>query len=654
MHRTFSKILLTFFLNVTLSGALVCQTYIPYQWQENRTLSIQDEKDAQKAIYFVYMGVEYQYIYDPADNQLVCYMTNHHIVRTNTSEALSQSNKVHIPIANNTELIALKARAIKTDNSYVNFNQENLKELESDQAGYKILAIEGAEAGGEIEYFYTRKINAGNFNTNKFQFDTPVKSFSYSLQCPENLEYLFKVYNWPGEVIQVDTVDQYNLYTFKTRDIPAIHNEDLSAFQNFSARLESKLGYNQNRGKGKLLTWGDAGKRIYDNIYVLNDSEKKEVGKFIKSLKLPSNPMDAFRQSESIIKGTFTYQKQSGNAGEQLDLVLVNKYANSRGFTKLFVSILDHLKIEHELVLTSNRFEKEFDPQFASWNYLEEYLIFIPKTQQFLAPASLGLRFGEIPYGYCANHGLFIRREQVQQFIYPVAYIGYIPASSYTSNFDNLTIEVKFSEGLDQNVVDVTRSFKGYGASSYKIGLLFRGTDDRKKMLDGILKYLALDADIQRLDVIKANTDYQNWMEPLVVAGQFNTKSYIESAGEIILFKAGELIGPQSEMYSKYQRILPVVNSFNRGYKRKITIDIPDGYQIQNPGDLIIKEQVLNDDNELICNFESSYSIKNNFLEIEIDEFYNEIYFPLEKFEPFRKVINAAADFNKVVLVLSK
>jgi len=35
-----------------------------------------------------------------------------------------------------------------------------------------------------------------------------------------------------------------------------------------------------------------------------------------------------------------------------------------------------------------------------------------------------------------------------------------------------------------------------------------------------------------------------------------------------------------------------------------------------------------------------------------IDEYYKEIYLPEEHFEGFKNVVNAAVDFNKVVLVL--
>ncbi len=62
----------------------------------------------------------------------------------------------------------------------------------------------------------------------------------------------------------------------------------------------------------------------------------------------------------------------------------------------------------------------------------------------------------------------------------------------------------------------------------------------------------------------------------------------------------------------------------------------------------------VEEDGEVVYYFESTYSLKKNILKIQVDEGYENIYHPKEDFEAFRKVINAAADWNKIVLVLSK
>ena len=654
MYKLIRNTVFTLFAALVFYNQVYAQEFEPYQWKEHRSLTALNEVEKEYGLYYLKIFVKYQYVYDPADNAYVCYVTNHYIIRTNNNEALSKSNRVYIPMKNAVDLIEVKARAITRDNDVINFDKVNLKELESDEAGYRILAIEGAEVGGEIEYYYTRKLNASNFITRTFQFDFPVKSYDFSLKCPENIEYEFKVYNWEGVITQTDTTEDFNQYEFNTTNIPAMYSEDFAAVEEGKSRLEFKLTYNTKRDNSRLFTWGDAGKRIYDNIYTLSKEEQKAVKKLIKDIEIEGVPIVDLKKAEHYIKTNYFIEEQSGDVGEQIDQILKNKYATSRGFTRIYAAILNELNIDHEIVLTSNRFEKAFDPDFDSWNYLGEYFIYINETKQFLSPKNTPFRLGTIPYGYYGTDGLFVRMEPVQNFEYPVAHISYIPESPYQDNFDNMDIKVSFSDDMEQNTINLIRSFKGYGADYYKAGLIGLKAEEKKEMLDDIIKYLALDAEIEQIDVVEGNTEYNNWDKPMVVKGSFTSNSYIELAGDVILFKAGELIGPQSELYQEKERKLPVVNSYNRGYSRKINVQIPKGYNIQNPDDLIMKEQVFDDNEKLIYNFVSNYVLNGQTLEIAIEEYYDELNYPVEKFEAFRKVINSAADFNKIVLVLAQ
>ena len=52
--------------------------------------------------------------------------------------------------------------------------------------------------------------------------------------------------------------------------------------------------------------------------------------------------------------------------------------------------------------------------------------------------------------------------------------------------------------------------------------------------------------------------------------------------------------------------------------------------------------------------FVSNYEVAGNQVIIHIYETYKRTQYPLSQFEDFKKVINASADFNKVVLVLEK
>jgi hypothetical protein len=44
---------------------------------------------------------------------------------------------------------------------------------------------------------------------------------------------------------------------------------------------------------------------------------------------------------------------------------------------------------------------------------------------------------------------------------------------------------------------------------------------------------------------------------------------------------------------------------------------------------------------------------KNTYV-VVVDEFYHQIAYPKSLYEEYRKVINAAADFNKIVLLIEK
>jgi hypothetical protein len=119
------------------------------------------------------------------------------------------------------------------------------------------------------------------------------------------------------------------------------------------------------------------------------------------------------------------------------------------------------------------------------------------------------------------------------------------------------------------------------------------------------------------------------------------------------LFKIGEIIGPQVEMYQVRKRVMPMENDYLRKYIRHVNFTIPDGYLVKNPDD--INMEVLHLEGEkAIFGFTSNYTIEGNVLKLVCEEYYNELRCPVEDFEEFRKVINAAADFNKIVLVLEK
>ncbi len=140
---------------------------------------------------------------------------------------------------------------------------------------------------------------------------------------------------------------------------------------------------------------------------------------------------------------------------------------------------------------------------------------------------------------------------------------------------------------------------------------------------------------------------------PFKIEGNVAVEGLIEKAGPRYLFKIGLIIGPQMEMYQEKKRKFPAENTYNHSYKRTITFNIPAGYKIANLKDLNM-DVVAKKGTERTMEFTSSYTLSGNQLIVKVNEFYNQISIPLSEFEAFRSVINAAADFNKITLILKK
>lgn len=279
-------------------------------------------------------------------------------------------------------------------------------------------------------------------------------------------------------------------------------------------------------------------------------------------------------------------------------------------------------------------------------------MIYLPKEDSYIAPYEISSRLGLIPDNFSATDAVFVREVEIRDFITPVIETKYIPAPLSTENQDNMDIEVTFSTENDLNEITLEREFSGYQANYIKSYWALMESDQKEELLKSLVKFMTADAEIEDMKFMNTDFNYKNWNEPIAIRSKFSSSSFIENAGNTILFKVGELIGPQSEMYQENERKLAIENQFNRSYDRNIMITIPKGYQVKNLEDLVIDKLVKNEKGEDLYAFKSFYKLENGKIQLSIFEFYNQLYFPRERYEEFRSVINAAADFNKIVLVL--
>ncbi len=624
-----------------------------YDWDTSRKpfLLTSVEKTYPEYILKLYRS----YHYEVENSTLVTYQTDHRITKVNTTNAIERHNRIQIPMRNVQSIVSLKARAINKEGKVTNFDQKNLKEVKdenTDNNTYRIFAIEGVEVESEIEFIYTLKTNFKTQESYYFQQETPIREFAFLLVSPNTLAFDFRVYNDDGKV-RKDTVNGQNRYNYSLEKITSLHEEAFSYVDAYRKRIEFKLAYNFKTSTARLNTWADAGRVFYRSLTTTTKEADKELDKFIKSLKVDplSSPLAKIMLIEDHVKLAIRVNKNSSDPalGEVAEIIK-SRQASQEGITKVFLLTYERLSIPVQLVVTCNREYAKFDGGFDSWAFLDEYLLYFPQINGFISPDEYELRYPLIPKNLSGHQGLFIEPVAVGDLKTGITWIRDIPALPYTSDSDNLDIEVRFAEDMESNLVHHKRTFTGYDAASLIPYYESMSEEEQKKFVEEIFRASIPDL---KLDKWSVNTAMADNLPKIEIMATYSTNFFLERAGPRILFKIGELIGTQSELYSNEVRQLPIENTHNRGYSRIIRYHLPQGYSVNNLEALKMRVE-YKDGDRVPFSFVSDYSEKGTEVTVKIEEYYKELYAPLARYEDFRKVINAAADFNKVTLVLIK
>lgn len=627
------------------------QEYKKESWAEERDrIQLTPEQEKLSAVFLKdFLQLEYY----EEDSDLYVYSTTHKIIRVNTDEGILRNNRIYVPMYNAVKLVSLKARSISPSGDVQNLDEKNIKEVKDEDTGnaYRIFAIEGLEKGSEIEYRYTVKLNRRYFGRRFLQENVPIYDTDFQLICPEHLKFDIKGYNGFPETKEEEK-DGKRFYTAHIKYIPELDSEQYSAYTASRMRVEYKLSYNLSQGPNRLLTWEDAAQRIYQIIYSASDSEKDAVEKFIKLIDLPENKEEKIRSVENYIKNHISIQEGALSDLDDLTKVTTLNYTNTTGIVRLFAAVFKQLDIKDEIVLTNGRDETGFDPKFENWNNLADYLIYFPDYKTFLSPDKAEYRYGMVPYYLTDTQGLFISTFKLGDIETASGKIDYIPTLSADQDFDKMEINVSFKKDLGSVDIDFKRTMGGYNALFIQPYYPYVEEEQRKSFLQEFVRGSAEDAKFNSLEAENVEPNMCPLNSPFIVKANFTTSAFVEKAGPKILFKIGELIGEQVEMYQDKNRRLDMENDYLRKYMRYINFTIPDGYKIKNPEDINMK--VISSTDDPVFGFTSTYKIEGNVLKLYCEEYYHKLRYPADKFEEFRKVINAAADFNKIVLVLEK
>lgn len=626
-----------------------------YDWEEKPTLKA-DLSDTSQIIYFKQKIVEEFFFTD--EKKLTEYYLNHKIIWLNSDQEIEKNNKVYLPYSSSSELLIYKARVITKEGKVINLDESKIQTAEDDDGKqmYKYFTFEGLEKGSFIEYItvymqYPRYGGARmSLQNTKLKYNV-----EFDLFAPKNLDFEFKTYNGLSEVIKDTVIEDKAHWGIKIDTLEPLKSEARANYNVFRKYLIYKLDKNLAAGIYDISSYSKSASNTYTYLYSnISKSDKKAIKKIIKSsgaLEIKDKAKQ-IRTVEDYVKKNINTLQISNPELTKITSIVKNKVANENGMIKLFAQIYKALEIKTQIVITSDRSQIEFDKDFEAGNFLTDYLLYFPGIKEFMSPIEIDSRLGYPPAHFTNNYGLFVKEVKLGDFETGVGKIKYIKPVDYKKNFNDIIVDVEFdSEDISNTTVNIDHSKGGYYATNSQNIFHLVDEETKKEIIEEQITFINENL-IVKDPVVYNNTAEKFGVEPFRVTAEVTTDVFVEKAGPKYLFKIGELIGPQMEMYEEKERKLPLDTRFSNMYHRSITFTIPEGYHIKNLADLNISNETKDKNGDVIFKFETSYSIENNKVTVSGIEFYVPIIIETEYYEEYRKVMNSAADFNKVTLIL--
>ena len=585
------------------------------------------------------------------------YLLSHEIIYVNSDEGIQRNNRIYISYGENSKIITLKNRVILKDGTVIELNKNDIHEETDQKTGqkYSYFAVRGLEMGAVIEKIQIIQNNP-YFTDRRFDFQgsAPIAKYNFQLISPKHLIWECKSYNGlPAYTKKDSLLADKSVIEVEATNLPIINTVDKMANHDiFVQSFRFKLFENTFTGGRNFYNYNEFAQEFSNNVNTqITNDELKAAQKFFGSLKLTGKEPDLPYLIEHHIKSSISYNNNFSQ-NKNLNDVIKNKQGNSFDLLILYGAAFKNLGVKKEYVFTTNRYKWPFDKNFETTGQLDEFMFYLPDYNQYIDITNNLTRTPLFDYSFGSNDGLFISEIQYKNLSKAVTNVKRIELPDMYATTDSMFIHVDFSENIDQPKVTSKIQLGGYSGIQYQP---IKDFVDEKRYLD-ILKDIAksYSADVEDVIVTDKNGGLKyvgkERFEINVIA---KVPELLQNAGNKYLFKLGELIGAQTEIYQEEERQLPGDMPYPHYYYRILKVTLPEGYTLSNPeaGVYDFKTVIEND---TVAEFVSKYTLDGNLYTIENIEYYKQTYTPLTHFESLRKVLNAAADFNKLVIVLEK
>lgn len=629
--------------------------YQKYDWEALPVIPNDTCIDTSDQAIYLLDKIVLQYYFN-SDNEFSMVETIHRIVLIRNKQAIDDFNKVFINVDTTADIYSLKARAVSNTGEVVMFNKDNIKEIKDEEEGdSKIFAIDGLTQGGVMELVYTIKRKPRLWGMHYFQSGYPRLNAEFKIICPEFLEMAtHSVNGFPGAPGRL--MDKERIYVAIAKGIPSMPDEEYANYRANLQMIEYTISANRNKSSARIYDYKQASQRYWDFYNVTSGGETKEIKAIIKSAKVNKSmsPEEMIRAVDVYVKTNFLIVEYiSGISKEDISPLIKIKVLDKEATMKLYICIMKELEIEYQILLTSNRFQKTVSRNFESWNNLDEELLYFPTLNAYICPYSKYSRYNILPYSLMGNDGLYIKKIAYQGIETGVGKVQEIPCLPSELSVDSLFVTTVLPIDMSDAVYEVCYRMTGYRALSFL--QVFGSAEDNEKEEYALpyMKIISDDCDVSEVRIENASEPADYLRKPVSISAKVKTGAPVEKAGANYLYNIGKLIGQQSQLYDEKNRLQPIEIEYQHRFYRILKVEIPQGFRVANP-EILKMEMVYSNNGKIGASFKSSYEIKDKQIIVQIWENYDVIRAPIDDYKQFSEVINAAADFNKLTLILER
>lgn len=588
-------------------------------------------------------------------DETVLFELIHRKIWIGDESVIQRYNKLYLPINSAEDARTIKARVLLPNGNVVNLNNKDVQEgKDEDDNTYRYFALDGVQKGSIVEYLFLTK-EAPSFMGTRYtlQRDAPIYDLQFELVVPYNLLFRVKSYNALYQA-QEDTVLKYqNRYFIHQDTLPKFEKEPASYERAYMGYLIYALDRNLFSGKRDISSFGYSAANIYGNVHVPLDKKIEKAYKKILSQSEMANgetPQLKIARLENHLKENYFITKNGTQALYDLGSILETHTMSELGALRLYHTLFNYAGYPNELVFTSDKSSTPFDPDFENNLMITENLLYFPAEDVFMQPSNITSRLGYFDNDLHNTKALFVEGVDLGEGPEGIGEVRDIPAMKAKENDSELLVNWTLAADGELGKVEVEHIMRGMQTSFIQTISKYVPDADMDKYRKSILESYYGEVELQNVEI--ENIEGVNFPgKALIAKATFNDEAYSEPGSSSTVIKVGMIIGPQSEMYlTDSVRNLPVHHGFPKWYVRKIRLNVPEGYVLKNVESLAMDVQSSIENPAM--GFTSTYSYKNNLLEIEINEWYEGGDYPAKMFEIYRNVINAAADFNKKYVVL--